>query len=111
LLICGVVDTYFVAAAEGLPTHEADAADLSDLRVRLSEVRRGIQDLLDSIGQPGYSKARVDRTVARLAREEAELAEKIENHARRSAHAAMLSDTWKLLIPQNVLGKWVGAPA
>lgn len=96
-----VIDTYFVSSPGGLPSHDEDVVELGRLHTRLSEVRQAIAELFDSFGQPGYTKARIDVAVAKLSGEESELVAKVEAHARQSAHAAMLVDTFALMVPKG----------
>lgn len=101
LVRSAVIEAYFTMSHRAMPSHDADVASLTTLHGRLPDVRRAIEELIDSIGQPGYTKARVDQAVAGLAAEETQIMQQIDAHARQSAHAAMLVDTWQLLIPKK----------
>ena len=71
----------------------SEATDVTALQRRLSEVRQGLSNLLDLVGTPGFTFGRISKRQAELATEETRITCELSDHARKSAHVAMLTDS------------------
>ena len=85
-----VVSTFLHAPSIGLPSEVASMAEVYRLQARLGEVRAALSDLIDLVGTPGITAASVLKRTAALGREEEQINASLGEHARRSAHAAMV---------------------
>jgi site-specific DNA recombinase len=82
-----------------LPDIQVDVAETMRLQARLGEVRQGEADLMELVGSPGITIATVQKRAAELYAEEVQLDVLLEEQAKQSASAAMISSTkatlWK----------------
>jgi len=82
-----------------LPDVQVDVAETMRLQARLGEVRQGKADLIELVGSPGITVATVQKRAAELYAEEVQLDALLEEQAKQSASAAMISSTkatlWK----------------
>ena len=82
-----------------LPDVQVDVAETMRLQARLGEVRQGKADLMELVGSPGITIATVQKRAAELYAEEVQLDALLEEQAKQSASAAMISSTkatlWK----------------
>jgi hypothetical protein len=101
-LVRAAVSAFMHSPPAALPTSVAEVAEVQRLGARLREVRQAIADLLAMVGTPGVSSASITKRTAELGREAEQIEAELDQHRRRSAHAAMLLDAQAAL--------WKGKP-
>lgn len=93
VVVDAVVSTFVYSPTSGLPSETADLADVRRLQGRLRDVRGQRDALIDSIGLPGITKATIAKRATNLAFDEAVIVTALDDHARQSAHAAMIVES------------------
>lgn len=100
-----VISAFLLSPPSSLPSKSAELADVQRDQARLREIRQGIADLLAMVGTPGVTAASVTKRTTELGVEAEKIEARIEEHARQSAHAAMLVDAHAALWAGQLPGR------
>lgn len=97
LVILAIVDAFMYGAPGGSASEQADLAELRALYERLQQIEHARAQLVASLELPGITAATIAKPATVLKEEQDGIEARIDDHRVRSAHAAMLLESRRLL--------------